>query len=93
MSEFKYKSLENELTNYEFILCLILWYDTFVEINIISKSLQSINMDLKNSVAMLNGFLLFFNNYRNTGFKSAKITAKDLVESIGAPTVLLKRTM
>lgn len=34
-------------------------------------------MDLENSTVMLNGFLLFFNNYRNTGFESAKITAKD----------------
>lgn len=93
MNEFKCKSLENKLTNYVFILCPIIWYDTLVEVNTISKSLQSINMDLKNSAATLNGFLLFFNNYKNTWFESAKITAKDLVERVGAPTVLLKGTM
>lgn len=80
------KSLENEIGSYEFILSIIIWYDILVEVNTISKSLQSPNMDLDILASMLSGLLSFLNNYRNTGFKSAKTTAKDLAEAIGVST-------
>ncbi|XP_025191899.1 uncharacterized protein LOC112592126 [Melanaphis sacchari] len=74
------KFLENEIGSYEFILSIIIWYDILVEVNTISKSLQRPNMDLDISASMLSGLLSFLKNYRNTGFKSAKTTAKDLAE-------------
>jgi len=67
------KSLENEIGSYEFILSIIIWYDILVEVNTISKSLQSTNMDLDISASTLNGLLSFLNDFRNTGFESAKI--------------------
>lgn len=44
-------------------------------------------MELDISASMLNGLLSFLNDYRNTGFESAKIIAKDLAEAIGVSTV------
>lgn len=83
-------SLENEISSYEFVSFIIIWCDILVEVNTISKSLQSSNMDLDISTSMFNGFLSYLNDYRNTGFESAKITAKDLAETIGISTVLKK---
>lgn len=80
------KSLENEIGSYEFILSIIIWYDILVEVNTISKSLQSPNMDLDISASILSGLLSFLNNFRNTGFKSAK----DLAEAIGISTEFKK---
>lgn len=37
----------NELESYEFILSLVIWYEILVEVNIVSKHLQSENMDLE----------------------------------------------
>ncbi|XP_050522705.1 uncharacterized protein LOC126895174 [Daktulosphaira vitifoliae] len=53
--------------------------DEIIKVNTISKN-KSTNMDLDISASMLNGLLSFFNDYRNTGFESARTTAKDLAE-------------
>lgn len=40
---------------------------------------------------MLNGLILFFNSYRNTGVKSTKIIAKDLTVSISGTFTVFKK--
>lgn len=50
----------NELNSYEFVLSLVIWYEILSEVNIVSKSLQSINMHLDVSINLLNGLLTFF---------------------------------
>lgn len=34
----------NELNSYEFVLSLVIWYEILSEVNVVSKSLQNINM-------------------------------------------------
>ncbi|XP_025203847.1 zinc finger MYM-type protein 1-like [Melanaphis sacchari] len=72
----------NELNSYEFVLSLVIWYEILSEINVVSKSLQSINMHLDLSTNLLNGLLTFFEQYRTTGFDSAKITANTISEDL-----------
>jgi len=43
----------NELNSYEFILNLVIWYEILSEVNIVSKSLQSINIHLDLSTNLL----------------------------------------
>ncbi|KAJ8960709.1 hypothetical protein NQ314_006020 [Rhamnusium bicolor] len=52
------------------------------KINVVSKSLQSIDMDLGKSTEMLKKCCAFLEEYRETGFKSAILTAKELAEEL-----------
>lgn len=70
------------MNSYEFVLSLVIWYDILSEVNVVSKSLQSINMHLDLSTNLLNGLLTFFEQYRTTGFDSAKITANTISEDL-----------
>ena len=72
----------NELSSYEFVLSLVIWYEILSEVNIVSKSLQSINMHLDISTNLLNGLLKFFEQYRIIGFDSAKIIANTISEDL-----------
>ncbi|KAL4121627.1 hypothetical protein QTP88_014101 [Uroleucon formosanum] len=72
----------NELNSYEFVISLVIWYEILVEVNVVSKSLQSINMHLEVSISMLKGLIQFFEKYRNSGFHSAKITANKISEDL-----------
>jgi len=56
--------LAKEICSYEFILILIIWYDILCEINIVSKSLQSVTIDLDVSASLLNSLIIFLENYK-----------------------------
>ncbi|XP_050063108.1 uncharacterized protein LOC114126534 [Aphis gossypii] len=72
----------NELESYEFILSLVIWYEILVEVNIVSKHLQSENIDLEIGTKLLDGLMTFLENYRENGFEKAKKTAKEIALSI-----------
>jgi len=72
----------SELESYEFILSLVIWYEILVEVNIVSKHLQSENMDLEIGTKLLDGLMTFLENYRENGFKKAKKTAKEIASLI-----------
>lgn len=81
--------------DYEFILSLVIWYDILVQVNMVSKSLQTINTNLQISTNMLNSLLDFLKKYRTNcnGFENAKITAHELAKDIDVePVFAQKRT-
>jgi len=57
-----YSLVVNELESYEFILSLVIWYEILVEVNIVSKHLQSENMDLEIGTKLLDGLMTFLEN-------------------------------
>ncbi|KAL4084123.1 hypothetical protein QTP88_027958 [Uroleucon formosanum] len=71
-------SLAKEICSYEFILSLIIWYDILSEINIVSMSLQSVTIDLDVSMSLLNGLIIFLENYRENEFELAKVKAEEI---------------
>jgi len=54
----------------------VIWYE------IVSKHLQSENMDLKIGMKLLNGFMTFLQNYRENCFEKAKKTAREIASSM-----------
>ncbi|KAL8042369.1 hypothetical protein ABFX02_09G045900 [Erythranthe guttata] len=67
-----------ELSNFEFILSLVIWHDVLLRINVVSKKLQSEDMCLDIAVKQLEGLISFFENYRINGLNSAIIDAKKI---------------
>lgn len=76
------KSLELFFTDYSFIFALIVWYDVLFQVNLISKMMQSKNLDIADSVNLIEGCVKFLNEYRNTGFESARTIAREIAEQL-----------
>lgn len=57
-------SLLNEVGSFEFLICLIIWYELLVEVNIVSKNFQNPNMQLDVSTDMLKGLIAFLKKYK-----------------------------
>jgi len=49
----------NKFLNFKFLCCLVVWYDILFEINITSKMLQSISLDVSKKVKQLESTKLF----------------------------------
>lgn len=76
------KSLATELTRFEFLVSLVVWYDLLFQVNIVSKSRQSKTMDIAAATESIEKCVQFVSEYREKGFYSAIITAKDLAETL-----------
>ncbi|KAL4131234.1 hypothetical protein QTP88_008575 [Uroleucon formosanum] len=87
MAKSEANSLLNEISSYEFILSLVIWYDILEKVNIVSKSLQSQNMEISISTKMVYGILEHLKQYRITGFDSAKNIANKLTSEIDIPVI------
>ncbi|XP_025832224.1 zinc finger MYM-type protein 1-like isoform X2 [Agrilus planipennis] len=84
-------TLVEQLKDFSFIVSLVVWYDILFQINIVSKSLQSTDMDLGKCTEMLKKCCHFLEDYRNTGFKSAILTAKELTAELEIEPVFQAR--
>ncbi|PIN09162.1 hypothetical protein CDL12_18255 [Handroanthus impetiginosus] len=71
-----------ELENFEFLLEMTIWYDVLFAINSVSKNLQSKDMCIDIAIDQLKGLLSFFQRYRNEGFTSAMISAKEIASEM-----------
>jgi len=77
------QSLENEISSFEFVLSLVIWYDILVKIHTISKVWQSDNMQLDVAIKHLETFLKWLGEYRNQGFQDALVSAREVAEGAG----------
>ncbi|XP_038697967.1 zinc finger MYM-type protein 1-like [Tripterygium wilfordii] len=72
----------NEIESFEFLISLIIWYNLLFAVNTVSKTLQAEDMDIKIAVEKLRGLILFFEQYRETGFVEAIIEAKEIASAM-----------
>ena len=75
-------TLAEQLKDFSFIVSLVVWYEVLFQINVVSKSLQSIHMDLSKCRELLKKCCVFLKDYRKTGLKSAILTAKESAEEL-----------
>ncbi|XP_061998873.1 uncharacterized protein LOC133716162 [Rosa rugosa] len=64
--------------NFEFLLGMIIWYDMLYDVDLVSKKLQSKDMDIGDAIKLLEGLVSFFIKYREYGFTSAMISAREI---------------
>jgi hypothetical protein len=72
----------------EFILATIIWYYILFTVNTVSKSLQSADMQLDVAIQQVKGLVTYLTKYRDTGFHSAMITAKEIASAKDVEQVL-----
>ncbi|XP_052206734.1 uncharacterized protein LOC127811058 [Diospyros lotus] len=76
-----------ELQNFEFLLGMVIWYKLLHAINTVSKFLQAENMDIDVAISLLEGLLLFLDDYRESGFDKAMVEAKKIANEMGVEAV------
>ena len=88
------ESLVNgELSRFDFIVSLVIWYEILYRINLVSKKLQSKDMLLDIAIENLKGLVVYFEKYREIGFACAINEAKEIANSIGVePEFTVKRS-
>lgn len=69
-------SLIHEISSYEFLVAIPIWYDVLFAVNSVSKNLQAQKMHLGVATKLLHGLVMFFNKFRDKGYIGAKITAR-----------------
>ncbi|ANM65790.1 zinc finger MYM-type-like protein [Arabidopsis thaliana] len=65
--------------SFEFLVSMVIWYNLLSVVNIMTKSLQSEDMNIDVAISQLKGLVSYFRKYRESGFKKAKVEAKEIV--------------
>ncbi|GKA40753.1 zinc finger MYM-type protein 1-like protein [Tanacetum coccineum] len=68
----------NELGDFEFLVATIIWFDILSAVNLVSKRLQSDDMLIDVAIKEVEGLILFFEKFRDTGFDKAMNLAKEI---------------
>ncbi|KAK0137692.1 Zinc finger MYM-type protein 1 [Merluccius polli] len=87
------QSLAEEVGSYRFSICSVVWYDMLAKIHHVSKSLQSVSMQLDVALNFLRTAEASLVSYRSTGFASAQVCARDLCEEMNVDTVLRQKRL
>lgn len=75
-------SLADQLTDFKFLISLVVWYDILFQVNLFSKSMQVKAMDLINGSNMLKSVLELIKNYRDQ-FDQILVKAKAIADELG----------
>ena len=86
------KSLLSDIMDFEFLFGMVIWYNILSAINRVSKMLQSKDIIIDAAISHLKALISFFETYRETGFESDKIIAKEIAAHMKIePTFCEKR--
>ena len=86
------KSLLSDIIDFEFLFDIIIWYNILSVINRVSKMLQSKDIVIDVAISHLKALISLFETYRETGFESDKIIAKEIATQMKIePTFCEKR--
>ena len=86
------KSLSSDIMDFEFLFGMVIWYNVLSAINRVSKMLQSKDMAIDVAITHLKALISFFETYREIGYESDKITAKEIAAQMEVePTFYEKR--
>ncbi|XP_070397903.1 zinc finger MYM-type protein 1-like [Nothobranchius furzeri] len=87
------QSLSEEVGSYRFSICTAVWYDILFQIQHVSKLVQSPNMAVDVAVNLLRNTHRSLEQFRETGFKSAQIIARDTCADMNVEVVLKEKRL
>ncbi|KAL6495855.1 hypothetical protein OROGR_030418 [Orobanche gracilis] len=77
-------SLANyELQSFDFLVGMVIWFEILQKVNKVSKILQSKDMNIEECINLLQGLILFLEEYIDNGFAIAKSEAKKIAVEMG----------
>ncbi|CAA0839993.1 TTF-type zinc finger protein with HAT dimerisation domain [Striga hermonthica] len=69
---------EYELQSFDFLVGVVIWFEILQKVNSVSKAFQKNDMVIGESISLLQGLIVFLEEYRNCGFESAKLEAQKI---------------
>jgi hypothetical protein len=77
------RGIARKMSDFKFVCSLVVWYDVLFEINIASKLLQSVTLDLSVTIEQLETTKSFLRKYRSDeGFSALLVKANELAEEL-----------
>lgn len=73
----------HEMENFEFLLSMIIWHRLLFAVNVVSIKLQTEDIHIEDALTHLEGLLVFFQTYRETGFEEAMVEATNIALEMG----------
>ena len=70
------------MKSFQFLTTLCVWYDILAQFNLISKVMQSSGMKIDHALQLIENMLQFLKEYKENGFSTAQISAKQLAEEL-----------
>lgn len=80
-------TLAEKLCDFSFLIMLVMWYDILYTLNIVSKSMQTKNVDMKTAVHVLKSCTEYTKDYRTQGFENACTEATQLAKLLESEPV------
>ncbi|XP_074270467.1 uncharacterized protein LOC141594217 [Silene latifolia] len=80
-----------KIGDFEFLVALVIWYEILYRINFVSKQLQSKNMILDVAIDDIKKLVLFFEDYRESGFNDAVNIAREIALELNVDPVFPKK--
>ncbi|XP_020882685.1 zinc finger MYM-type protein 1-like isoform X1 [Arabidopsis lyrata subsp. lyrata] len=77
--------------SFELLVSMVIWYNLLSAVNIVSKSLQSVDMNIDVAIPQLKGLVSYFQKYRDSGFEKAKLEAKEIADSMEIEVVFPRK--
>uniref|UniRef100_H2ZZ10 DUF4371 domain-containing protein n=1 Tax=Latimeria chalumnae TaxID=7897 RepID=H2ZZ10_LATCH len=81
-------TLASQLTDFKFLIAMVVWYDILSQVNVVSKSMQNI----ATAVIMMEACFKYMISYRKTGYATAVTIAKELATELGVEPVFKHTT-
>ncbi|XP_047135276.1 uncharacterized protein LOC124812525 [Hydra vulgaris] len=79
------RSLITYISDWAFLLSIVIWYDILFQVNKTSKLIQSFGISLDVMENEIRATETFLEKYRENGFSSAETTARELAEEQNIP--------
>ncbi|CAA0823159.1 hAT dimerisation domain-containing protein / transposase-related [Striga hermonthica] len=71
-----------ELQSFDFLVGIIIWFEILQKVNSVSKLFQRNDMVIGESISLLQGLIVFLEEYRNCGFEAAKVEAQKIASEM-----------
>jgi hypothetical protein len=72
----------HDIENFEFLIGMIIWHTILNGVNVVSKLLQTEDMQIDVAISEMQRLISFFEKYRETGFEEAMIEAKEVASAM-----------
>lgn len=81
----------NVLENFEFLISLCIWYKLLNNVNKVSKTLKSEDMNLEDAITKLKELIVFFQKFRDDGFEEMMKEARELAIDVDIEPIFEKK--
>ncbi|KAD4584607.1 hypothetical protein E3N88_22208 [Mikania micrantha] len=82
---------EKELSDFEFVVSIVMWYEVLNQVNIVSKKLQSKDMHLDIAIKEINRLIQYFKDYRETGYSKSIDEAKEIANEMAIDPIFRQK--